>query len=196
MTKKLNKTSDIDNELANVDEINASQHFVADNEIVDSDVDNLDFDTQEIEQSLDADEVEQSLDVDSDEANQSLDSDETVQPLDSYALEAVQYLEADGDFELGNADSEYDLEKVKLHYDKNGWVCDVFPLFISLEDSVGYIEITRAELDKVWEVSEYRAWKIVDSKITQEKYEKYYSAENYSIQTDEQNIGDLNEEEI
>ena len=61
-------------------------------------------------------------------------------------------------------------EKVKLQYDKDGWVCGNFPMYLPLAASVGSIEIDRVQYDKIWDVQEYHAWKVVDGKIVESKY--------------------------
>jgi len=64
------------------------------------------------------------------------------------------------------------MEKVKIHYDKDGWVCNRYPRDIPIDDDKCFIEVDESEYSKTLGCDNHHAWRVVDGKLVHERYEE------------------------
>jgi len=64
------------------------------------------------------------------------------------------------------------MEKKKIHYNKDGWVCERYPYDLPIENQDRYIEVDETTFIKTLGVDSYHAWKVKDGRLTVERYEE------------------------
>ena len=69
------------------------------------------------------------------------------------------------------------MEKVKIHYTKDGWLCNRYPYDLPIEDESRYIEVSTDEWENTLGCDKYHSWRVVKGKLCHERYEATPEAE-------------------
>jgi len=64
------------------------------------------------------------------------------------------------------------MEKFKIHYTKDGWVCERYPYDFPIEDEARFIEVDEDQHRKTLETNPHHAWRVVKGKLKEERYEE------------------------
>jgi hypothetical protein len=59
----------------------------------------------------------------------------------------------------------------KIYYNKNGWVCERYPYDIAITDEANCLEVDEDTFNKTLEAENHFAWRVVDGKLSHERYE-------------------------
>ena len=63
------------------------------------------------------------------------------------------------------------MEKVKIHYNKDGWLCNRYPYDITIDDESRFIEVDEQTHDKTLGCDKHFSWRVKNGKLCHERYE-------------------------
>jgi len=69
------------------------------------------------------------------------------------------------------------MERHKIHYTKDGWVCNRYPYDISIDDEERFIEVDEATFQKTLGCDNHFLWRVKNGELYHEQYEPIPEAE-------------------
>ena len=64
------------------------------------------------------------------------------------------------------------MEKHKIYYNADGWVCERYPYDIPIENESRYIEVDEATWERTLGCNNHFSWRVVDGRLYQQRYEE------------------------
>ena len=61
--------------------------------------------------------------------------------------------------------------KYKIHYNKEGWLCERYPYDLQIEDENRFIEVDEETYNKTLGCDNHYSWRVVDGQLVHEQYE-------------------------
>ena len=69
------------------------------------------------------------------------------------------------------------MEKMKIFYNKDGWVCERYPYDLPIDSNKRFIEVDEETYKKTLGAELHFAWRVVNGKLSHERYEPTPEAE-------------------
>jgi len=63
------------------------------------------------------------------------------------------------------------MEKHKIHYNKDGWLCNRYPWDIQIDDESRFIEVDEATFHKTLGCDNHHAWRVINGELCHDRYE-------------------------
>jgi hypothetical protein len=61
---------------------------------------------------------------------------------------------------------------IKIHYNKDGWVCERYPYDLKIDNENRFIEVNEKQYNNTLSCDIHKAWKVVNKKLIVDVYEE------------------------
>lgn len=65
----------------------------------------------------------------------------------------------------------------KVYYNKDGWICNLYPYNIEIDDENHFLELDEEQYSQILSSSHHYAWRYINGELVNEQYEEIPSEE-------------------